>query len=369
MRGGVERQGGQGMPKDRRAGVRETKAGEGGEGGKGKRAGEECTHHFDSQSRTRLTGKDFEVKDQLFMLQRMPTYEQMCAFHFQKDTVEHFTISTESGGCEKDATRPWEYGRTTMLWKSTISFTDDELSRTPGDIQLPAVGEGTEEKQLEWHASSHFCCRRSTWPTKPRPSIDDHRFERFTQERQASRDRRRTTSEMFFFCTTFSQIRDASRISVPGQLPSAEVFFIPVNCQGKSVEPGAVGYMPVYMQMNRCQGGKSSRLCRRTGSFPVVTVTNLFANRSTLNSCNFVVSWRIELKFVALESWRVSFFNNVSFVAKRWGLKNHPRSLLPPSSFNRTLAPRLDVALFVQDQALIRAFLFSASCSYNSRTD
>ena len=89
--------------------------------------------------------------------------------------------------------------------------------------------------------------------------------------------------------------------------------------------------MPVYMQMNRCQGGKSSRLhlnlCRRTGSFPVVTVTNLFANRSTLNSCNFVVSWRIELKFVALESWRVSFFNNVSFVAKRWGLKNHPRSL------------------------------------------
>ena len=49
-----------------------------------------------------------------------------------------------------------------------------------------------------------------------------------------------------------------------------------------------------------------------------------FANRSTLNSCNFVVSWRIELKFVALESWRVSFFNNVSFVAKRWGLKNHP---------------------------------------------
>ena len=88
-----------------------------------------------------------------------------------------------------------------------------------------------------------------------------------------------------------------------------------------------VGDMPVYMQMNRCQGGKSSRLCRRTGSFPVVTVTNLFANRSTLNSCNFVVSWRIDLKFVALESWRVSFFNNVSFVAKRWGLKNHPRSL------------------------------------------
>ena len=81
------------------------------------------------------------------------------------------------------------------------------------------------------------------------------------------------------------------------------------------------------MQMNRCQGGKSSRLCHRTGSFPVVTVTNLSANLSTLNSCNFVVSWRIELKFVALESWRVSFFNNVSFVAKRWGLKNHPRSL------------------------------------------
>ena len=119
MRGGVERQGGQGMPKDRRAGVPETKAGEGGEGGKGKTAGEECTNHFESQSqaRTRLTGKDFEVKDQLFMLQRMPTYEQICAFHFQKDTVEHFTISTESGGCEKDATRPWEYLRTiaTML--------------------------------------------------------------------------------------------------------------------------------------------------------------------------------------------------------------------------------------------------------------
>ena len=87
------------------------------------------------------------------------------------------------------------------------------------------------------------------------------------------------------------------------------------------------------MQMNRCQGGKSSRLCRRTGSFPVVTVTNLFANRSTLKSCNFVVSWRIELKFVALESWRVSFFNNVSFVAKRWGLKNHPRSLFQSCSW------------------------------------
>ena len=88
------------------------------------------------------------------------------------------------------------------------------------------------------------------------------------------------------------------------------------------------GHMPVYMQMTRCQRGKSSRLCRRTGSFLTVTVTNLSTNRSNLNSCNFVVSWRIELKFVALESWRVSFFYNKSFVAKRWGLRNHPRSPL-----------------------------------------
>ena len=80
------------MPKDRRAGLRETKAGEGGEGGKGKRAGEECTNHFDSQSRTLLTSKDFEAKDQLFMSRRMPTYERVCAFHFQKDTAERFTI-------------------------------------------------------------------------------------------------------------------------------------------------------------------------------------------------------------------------------------------------------------------------------------
>ena len=82
------------------------------------------------------------------------------------------------------------------------------------------------------------------------------------------------------------------------------------------------------MQVNRCQGGKSSRLCRRTGSFPVVTVTNYSPNRSTLNDCNFVVSWRIELKFVALESWRVPFFYSLSFVAKLWGLKNHPWSLM-----------------------------------------
>ena len=82
------------------------------------------------------------------------------------------------------------------------------------------------------------------------------------------------------------------------------------------------------MQVNRCQGGKSSRLCRRTGFFPVVTVTNYSPNRSTLNDCNFVVSWRIELKFVALESWRVPFFYSLSFVAKLWGLKNHPWSLV-----------------------------------------
>ena len=82
------------MPKDRRAGLRETKAGEGGEGGKGKRAGEERTNHFDSQSRTLLTSEDFdfEVKDQLFMSRRMPTYERVCTFHFQKDAAEHFTI-------------------------------------------------------------------------------------------------------------------------------------------------------------------------------------------------------------------------------------------------------------------------------------
>ena len=82
------------------------------------------------------------------------------------------------------------------------------------------------------------------------------------------------------------------------------------------------------MQVNRCQGGKSSRLCRRTGPFPVLTVTNYSPNRSTLNDCNFVVSWRIELKFFALESWRVPFFYCINFVTKLWGLKNHPRSLL-----------------------------------------
>ena len=76
------------------------------------------------------------------------------------------------------------------------------------------------------------------------------------------------------------------------------------------------GHMSVYMQMNRCQRGKSSRLCRWTGSFLIVSVTNLSANRSTLNSCNFVVSWRIELKFVALESWRVSFFLQRKFCCK-----------------------------------------------------
>ena len=77
-----------------------------------------------------------------------------------------------------------------------------------------------------------------------------------------------------------------------------------VHCQSSS------------MQVNRCQGGQSSRLCRRTGSFPVVTVTNYSPNRSTLNDCNFVVSWRIELKFVALESWRVRFFLYSKFRCK-----------------------------------------------------
>ena len=42
---------------------------------------------------------------------------------------------------------------------------------------------------------------------------------------------------VFFFYDFLPKIRDASRISAPGQLPVAEVFFIPVNCQGKSVEP------------------------------------------------------------------------------------------------------------------------------------
>ena len=56
------------------------------------------------------------------------------------------------------------------------------------------------------------------------------------------------------------------------------------------------------MQMNCCQGGKSNRSCHRTSSFHIVTVTILSANHSTFNSCNFTVSSRIKLKFVALES-------------------------------------------------------------------
>ena len=103
-------------------------------------------------------------------------------------------------------------------------------------------------------------------------------------------------------------------------------------CTASDVMGGDIA-LPVYAN-EPLSGGKSSHLCRRTGSFPIVTVTNLSANRSTLNSCNFVVSWRIELKFVVLESWRVSFFHNLSFVAKTWGLKNHPRSLICISYLN-----------------------------------
>ena len=59
------------------------------------------------------------------------------------------------------------------------------------------------------------------------------------------------------------------------------------------------------MQMNRCQGGKAVHSVPSNRLFPMVTVTNWSPNRSTLNSCNFAVFWRIDLKFVALESWRV----------------------------------------------------------------
>ena len=69
-------------------------------------------------------------------------------------------------------------------------------------------------------------------------------------------------------------------------------------------------------QENRCQGGKSSRLCRRTGSFPIVTVTNLSANRSTLNSCNFVVSWWIELN-CCVGKLKSFFFLQHKFCCKR----------------------------------------------------
>ena len=82
------------------------------------------------------------------------------------------------------------------------------------------------------------------------------------------------------------------------------------------------------MQMNRCQGRKARRSVPSNRLFPMVTVTNDSQNRSTLNSCNFVVPWRIELNFFALESWRVPLFNSIIFIGKSWGLKNHPWSLL-----------------------------------------
>ena len=86
--------------------------------------------------------------------------------------------------------------------------------------------------------------------------------------------------------------------------------------------------MSECMQMNRCQGRKASRSVPSNRLFPMVTVTNVSQNRSTLNSCNFAVPWRIELNFFALESWRVPLFNSIIFIGKSWGLKNHPWSLL-----------------------------------------
>ena len=74
--------------------------------------------------------------------------------------------------------------------------------------------------------------------------------------------------------------------------------------------------------MNRCQGGKASRLVPSNRLFPMVTVTNWSPNRSTLNSCNFAVFWRIELKLVALESWKVSLFHSIIFIGKSSGLKS-----------------------------------------------
>ena len=78
------------------------------------------------------------------------------------------------------------------------------------------------------------------------------------------------------------------------------------------------------MQMNRCQGGKASRLVPSNRLFPMVTVTNWSPDRSTLNSCNFAVFWRIELNLVALESWKIPLFHSIIFIGKSWGLKNHP---------------------------------------------
>ena len=73
------------------------------------------------------------------------------------------------------------------------------------------------------------------------------------------------------------------------------------------------------MQMNRCQGGKASRLVPSNRLFPMVTVTNWSPNRSTLNFSNFAVFRRIELKFVALENWNVPLFYSVIFIGKSWG--------------------------------------------------
>ena len=37
-----------------------------------------------------------------------------------------------------------------MLGPSTIPFTEDKLSRTTVDLQLPTLGEGTKGKQGSW---------------------------------------------------------------------------------------------------------------------------------------------------------------------------------------------------------------------------
>ena len=85
------------------------------------------------------------------------------------------------------------------------------------------------------------------------------------------------------------------------------------------------------MQMNRCQGGKAARLMPSNWLFPMVTVTNWSPNRSTLNSYNFAVFWRIELIFLALESWRVPLFYSIIFIGKSWGLKKS--SVVPSLRF------------------------------------
>ena len=71
---------------------------------------------------------------------------------------------------------------------------------------------------------------------------------------------------------------------------------------------------------------KQAAWCRQIGSFPWWPWQIGLPTARLWTSLTFAVFWRIELKFVALESWKVPLFHSVIFIGKRWGLKNHPWS-------------------------------------------